>query len=79
MFINYHQHRIIKEINPYLDYHPKDCVNEIEFGKTNCKAKGQIMYIANTEQQIFIEAKTSGDNKKEHFTPDCGILSWSLH
>jgi hypothetical protein len=34
MFINYHQHRIIKEINPYLNYHPKDYVNEIEFGKT---------------------------------------------
>ena len=40
MFINYHQHRIIKEINPYLDYHPKDCVNEIEFGKTKLKGEG---------------------------------------
>jgi len=37
------------------------------------------MFIANTEQQIFIEAKTGGDNKKKHFTLDYGILSWSLH
>jgi hypothetical protein len=38
--MGYYQYKIKKEINPYLDYHPEDCVNKIEFGKTRLEGVG---------------------------------------
>ena len=38
--MGYYQYKIKKEIKPYLDYHPEDYVNEIEFGKAKLEGVG---------------------------------------